>query len=63
MDSTSHTVVEDAGPAVIGISLDQPNCVDIVIVLTPQEQSPVDASSKQCSYLYISCFILLSYST
>ena len=28
------------------ISLDQPNCVSVTVVVVPQEQSPVDASSE-----------------
>ena len=55
VDSTSYTVNEDDS-AVIGISFDQPNCVDVIIVLTPQEQSPIHASSKLYRCLYISYF-------
>ena len=28
------------------VSLDQPSCVDVTVVVVPQEQSPVDASSE-----------------
>ena len=49
VEQTSYTVNEDVGTADIVISLDQPNCEPVNIILTPQEQTPVDASSKQQS--------------
>ena len=43
---TPYIVNEDAGTVGIGIIIDQPTCVTLNFTLTPQEQSPVDASSK-----------------
>lgn len=47
VDQTSYRVNEDVGTADIIIMLDQPNCEPVNIILTPQEQTPIDASSKQ----------------
>ena len=47
VERTSYVIPEDGGAVDIGILLDQPNCVTLNITLDPQEQSPVDASSKE----------------
>ena len=47
VESTSYMVIENAGTVGIGVILDQPNCQPVNFILTPQVQSPVDASSKQ----------------
>ena len=51
VNRTSYAVNEDGGTVDIDILLDQPNCMSITIIVTPQEQLPVNASSKQCSYV------------
>jgi len=43
---TSYTAKEDDGFADITISLDKPSCVNVTVLVVPQEQSPVDASSE-----------------
>jgi len=47
VERTSYTVDEDIGVASITILLDQTTCKTITITVTPQVQSPVDASSKR----------------
>ena len=47
VESTSYTVNENAGSVGIGVRLDRANCQPVNFILTPQVQSPVDASSKQ----------------
>ena len=49
VEQTSYTVPEDIGTADIVIVLDRSNCVPVDIILNPEEQTPVDASSKQHS--------------
>ncbi|XP_065918601.1 sushi, von Willebrand factor type A, EGF and pentraxin domain-containing protein 1-like isoform X2 [Dysidea avara] len=46
VEHTSYTAKEDDGFADITISLDQPSCVSVTVVVVPQEQSPVDASKS-----------------
>ena len=47
VESTSYTVNKNAGSVGIGVRLDWANCETVNFILTPQVQSPVDASSKQ----------------
>ena len=46
LDNFLYVVKEDDGFVNLTVSLDQPSCVDVTVVVVPQEQSPVDASSK-----------------
>ncbi|XP_065918054.1 uncharacterized protein [Dysidea avara] len=46
VERTSYPVNEDAGFANIAILLDQPSCIDVTVIVIPQEQRPVDASSS-----------------
>ena len=41
-----YIVREDDGFVNLTISLDQPSCVSVTVVVVPLEQSPVDASSE-----------------
>ena len=41
-----YIVREDDGFVNLTVLLDQPSCVSVTVVVVPQEQSPVDASSK-----------------
>ena len=43
---TSYIFRENDNFTGIIILLDQPSCVSVTVVVVPQEQSPVDASSK-----------------
>jgi len=47
MERTSYTVNENAGFAKVVFLLDQASCIDVTVVVTPQEQTPVDASCKE----------------
>jgi len=41
-----YIVRENDGFVNLTISLDQPSCVSVTVMVVPQEQSPVDASSE-----------------
>ena len=43
---SSYTVDEDAGAVDIEVLLNQTICKPVTVIVTPQVQSPVDASSK-----------------
>jgi len=47
MKHTSYTVNENKGFAKVVFFLDQASCIDVTVVVTPQEQTPVDASCKK----------------
>jgi len=51
-EHTSYAVKEDDIFAVLTILLDQPSCVNVTVVVVPQEKLPVDASSE--SYISFS---------
>ena len=46
LDNFLYVVKEDDGFVNLTVSLDQPSCVDVTVVVVSQEQSPVDASSE-----------------
>jgi len=53
VERTAYTVNEDAGFANIAILLDQASCIDVTVVVTPREQTPVDASCKKQLFIFV----------